>query len=520
MKSPDPDVVIDPAEVATVGQPKFMPVRLVVMLAALAALGWWQGWKVLAVIGAIVVIIFLHELGHFVMARRAGMKVTEFFIGFGPRIWSFRRGEVEYGIKAIPAGAYVRIIGMSNLDEVSAEDEPRTYRQKSFGQRFGVAVAGSTMHFFLALVLSFVVFIGYGAVSKSAWAVAETTPGSAATDAGIGTGDRVVAVDGVAVKTFDEMTREVQRHPDQRVDLVVERDGRRVTKSVQLGAKAAIIGTVGEDLRLAIRDGVVRINSVQSGGRAAGAGLHDGDVIRSINGVQLSSLGDLRPAVDAAKGGKLVVTSVAADGGAKTATIDLGTAVDVTDAQGFLGVGGKYVRESMSVPVAAGRTFSQFGEGIALSVTGIGKVFNPANLAHFVGTTLSNDTTNDSVTSTPTPASKTANATAKANENRPVSIIGIIGIGNQMTDLAAFLGLLVGVNIMIGAINLIPLPPFDGGHVSIAVYEKLRELFRRDGRRYYSDATKIMPVIYVVLMVMVTVGLLAGYTDIVHPIQL
>ncbi len=73
--------------------------------------------------------IFLHELGHFLTAKRAGMKVTEFFLGFGPRLWSFQRGETEYGVKAIPAGAYVRIIGMNNLEEVPPEDEARTYRQ-------------------------------------------------------------------------------------------------------------------------------------------------------------------------------------------------------------------------------------------------------------------------------------------------------------------------------------------------------------------------------------------------------
>ncbi|MDP8988197.1 MAG: site-2 protease family protein, partial [Actinomycetota bacterium] len=72
----------------------------------------------LVVIAALIFMIFMHELGHYVTAKAAGMKVTEFFIGFGPRLWSFRRGETEYGFKAIPAGAYVRIIGMSNLEEV------------------------------------------------------------------------------------------------------------------------------------------------------------------------------------------------------------------------------------------------------------------------------------------------------------------------------------------------------------------------------------------------------------------
>src|SRR5437588_7629400 len=85
----------------------------------------------LAVIFAIIAIVMLHEFGHFVTAKWAGMKVTEYFFGFGPRLWSIKKGETEYGVKALPLGGYVRIIGMSNLEQVDPEDEPRTYRQKS-----------------------------------------------------------------------------------------------------------------------------------------------------------------------------------------------------------------------------------------------------------------------------------------------------------------------------------------------------------------------------------------------------
>ena len=88
----------------------------------------------LAIIVGIVTLIMLHEAGHSSRPKQSGMKVTEFFLGFGPRIWSFRQGETEYGVKAIPAGGYVRIIGMSNLEEVDPEDEPRTFRHGTFRQ--------------------------------------------------------------------------------------------------------------------------------------------------------------------------------------------------------------------------------------------------------------------------------------------------------------------------------------------------------------------------------------------------
>ena len=83
----------------------------------------------------IILMVMLHEFGHYWMAKRSGMKVTEFFVGFGPRLWSFRRGETEYGVKAIPAGGYVRIIGMTNMEEVDPADEPRTFRQATPGKR-------------------------------------------------------------------------------------------------------------------------------------------------------------------------------------------------------------------------------------------------------------------------------------------------------------------------------------------------------------------------------------------------
>src|SRR5687768_6642913 len=106
------------------------PLRIAVLVGLLLLAGITGGWSILVMIAALIVMIFLHELGHYVTAKWAGMKVTEFFIGFGPRIWSFHRGETEYGIKALPLGAYVKIIGMHNLDEFDPADADRTYMAK------------------------------------------------------------------------------------------------------------------------------------------------------------------------------------------------------------------------------------------------------------------------------------------------------------------------------------------------------------------------------------------------------
>jgi membrane-associated protease RseP (regulator of RpoE activity) len=165
----------------------------------------------IAVFGAIILMIMLHELGHFVMAKRAGMKVTEFFLGFGPRLWSIRRGETEYGVKAIPAGGYVRIIGMSSADEVDPADEERTYRAKPYRHRLGVAVAGSTLHFIIAGILLFVVLAAVGIPSRPP-VIAQIVADSPAQNSELRVGDRIVAVNGTPVKTWNDIPNYVETH--------------------------------------------------------------------------------------------------------------------------------------------------------------------------------------------------------------------------------------------------------------------------------------------------------------------
>ena len=150
----------------------------------------------------ITFIVFMHESGHYLAARATGMKATEFFLGFGPRLFSFRRGETEFGVKPVLAGAYVKIIGMTNLDEVDPVDEPRTYRQKSYPKRVLVASAGSLMHFAMAFVAMFILLSVFGEpkVEEGKWEVGlvvEESPGvglSSAAEAGIRPGDRILAI--------------------------------------------------------------------------------------------------------------------------------------------------------------------------------------------------------------------------------------------------------------------------------------------------------------------------------------
>jgi membrane-associated protease RseP (regulator of RpoE activity) len=210
--------------------------RLLIFLVAAAVVSVMAGvGKTVAVVLAIILMIVLHEAGHFVMAKLAGIKVTEFFVGFGPRLWSIRRGETEYGVKALPLGGYVKIIGMNNLEQVDPADEPRTYRQQPYLRRLSVAVAGSAVHFLIALALLFTVFYVTGdrglLVTPSANQVTVGSVNSLASGpspaqlAGLAVGDRILAVDGQRFKTWDAQVAYIQARPNTAVDLEVDRHG-------------------------------------------------------------------------------------------------------------------------------------------------------------------------------------------------------------------------------------------------------------------------------------------------------
>jgi membrane-associated protease RseP (regulator of RpoE activity) len=186
----------------------------------------------------IVLMIVIHEGSHFVAAKAFGMKATEAFFGFGPRIWSITRGETEYGIKAIPLGGYVRIIGMNPLEEIDPEDEDRTYRTAVFWKKSIVVLAGVFSHFVMAILLLITVFAVWGGVATdeagdriptlTLSAVAPTTPSgdvSPATTAGFQTEDMLRSYDGVALRSWDDFVDRVRADGGEAVLIGYDRDG-------------------------------------------------------------------------------------------------------------------------------------------------------------------------------------------------------------------------------------------------------------------------------------------------------
>lgn len=401
---------------------------LVVVAGILAAV-LTHATDLLVVILAIVAMIMLHELGHFATAKWSGMKVTEYFLGFGPRVWSVRWGETEYGVKAIPAGGYVKIVGMSNLEQVAEADEPRTYRQAPFGRRLLVAVAGSAVHMILALGLLWAIFavIGVSGSRVSVGALSHLAGGPGpAQQAGLRAGDVFVSVDGRQVSNADQLVKLIETHSGVTLQVVVERGGRRVSLAV-----------TPVDARR------VRLAGGQSVLPPGSPGRPDG-----IIGVELA----MPPA-------------------------------------------------RVNPVLAVGRATGQIGTLVGGTAAGIVHIFSPHGLSSFAGQVTGG-----------TPANSPG-----ASSDRVTSILGAVNLATQAAQagVAQLLYVLAAINVFIGLFNMIPLLPLDGGHVAIAVYERLRS---RPGRRYRADVAKLLPATYVVILFLVVLGASALYLDITRPI--
>jgi membrane-associated protease RseP (regulator of RpoE activity) len=221
------------------------------------------GWLIF--VFAVIFSIMLHEAGHFVTAKKFHMKVTQFFVGFGQTLWSRQRGETEYGVKAIPAGGFVKIVGMTSLeDDVDPVDEPRSFRRQPGWQRMIVLAAGSFMHFVLAFVLLFAMAVGIGLAvtsttttlgpidpcvpssSKAAGCV-KGNPASPAAKAGLRAGDTIVSLAGRRVHTWTQLGNAIRSHPaGSNVAVTVLRGGRQITLHASLamirGRKGSYLG--------------------------------------------------------------------------------------------------------------------------------------------------------------------------------------------------------------------------------------------------------------------------------------
>ena len=206
---------------------------------------------ILAFIVALLFSVMVHEFGHYITARKYGMWASEFFVGFGKRIWSTQRGETEFGVKAIPAGGYCKIEGMSPNDEMPQGQEDRAFYKASSGKKLIVLGAGSFLHFVLGFVLLFTLFAGIG-TNQVLPVINEVVPNSAAQAAGIQAGDEVISINGKKVTEWYKDVEVIRQSQGKELRLVLDRNGEQisVTASARLtdidGTKRYVLGIVND----------------------------------------------------------------------------------------------------------------------------------------------------------------------------------------------------------------------------------------------------------------------------------
>jgi membrane-associated protease RseP (regulator of RpoE activity) len=302
-------------------------------------------------------------------------------------------------------GGYVRIIGMSNTEEVDPQDEPRTYRQGTYGKRLVVVLAGVAVNFLLAFLLFFAVLVGNGIADGPSTTIATIVADSAAAEAGFRTGDRIVAVDRTPIDGWNDL-------------------------------KAAIEARGGESATFTVQRGERRVD-IEATPRASGG-------------------------------------------------------------QGFLGIGPATRIREVGVLEAVPESIATMGGIIGRTGEAVGDMFSPSGVSEY-----SKNFTSDA-----------PKAGTPAAQNRFVSVIGIVDQGSRLIDgnVWKLLALLGALNVAVALINLVPLPPFDGGHAAIVVYELVASKVTR--RRVRVDYRKLAPVTIVVLAIFLTLSLSAMFLDI------
>jgi membrane-associated protease RseP (regulator of RpoE activity) len=385
---------------------------------------------------AVLISVILHELGHFLSAKRFGIKATQFFVGFGTTIFSFRRGETEYGLKALPFGAFVRITGMTNLDEVAPEDEPRAMYNKPAWQRAIVMAAGSFMHFALALVLLLFLALAIGLPT---------------------TGSNTIGA---------------------------------VSTCLPVNAKVMAENSCGAHADKTVPAKV--------------AGIKPGDKITAVAGKPVHSWNQLGTVIRAQPAGKPTTVTLVRDG--KTLRLQV-TPVTIPGHKGsYLGIIDSVLFTRYSVPHAVTFSGTAFGEVLTESAQSLGKL--PSAVPELFNKDRS-----------------------KTSAGQLRSMVGAADIAGQAVSsgggwavsASSLLLIIISLNIFIGAFNLLPLLPLDGGHLAVLFYERIRAwLARLRGRPDPGlvDLQKLVPLSVGVFALLIGFGVLLMAADIFNPVHL
>jgi regulator of sigma E protease len=384
------------------------------------------------------VLIFAHELGHFLMARRIGVRVLRFSLGFGPRLFSVERGGTEYCISAIPLGGYVKMAGENPDDPRTGRDDE--FLSKSKWQRFQVLVMGPAMNILLAIALMAVVLsrgADVPAFQSRAPVVGVVTAGSPAARAGVMPGDRIVSVAGRVVDTWEQFFVNIGARTGRETALVLLRSGHELTASVTPSPETRFeVGDIG-----ILPDVHPRVASVAPGRPAEQAGIKPGDAVLAVEGAPITFARQLSEAI-AGKANTPITLSIQRNG----ARQEVRVTPALTGTIGMIGIGiSDEVTTIQPGPIeAVGMSVRRNYEFAGLIVDTIwGLVTRQASPRQLMG---------------------------------PVAIAQLSGESAQAGWLALF-SLMASISLNLGLLNLLPVPVLDGGHIFIMLIEGL---VRRD----------------------------------------
>jgi regulator of sigma E protease len=417
------------------------------------------------------VLVFVHELGHFLAAKRVGIRVLKFQLGFNPTIISFRRGDTEYGIGALPLGGYVKMAG-ENPDDVERDKNGNVIKRqdeflsKSKWQRFQVLIMGPTMNILLALVLTALVV--YQGVEKGVYedqppvvgAVAESSP---AARADVRPGDRIEAVNDHTVNTWEQLYIAIGSRPNREVDLRLQRDGHPVTLKVTpttSGQGRFEFGDIG-----VFPNVHPHLASVTPGDPGDRGGLKDGDVILAVDGKPMTFHYQMRELI-ASHAEKPMSVTVLRGGVQQTLTVT----PDRHGTVGWLGV--RPVDDTTSVKPGAVQAVTM---SVEKNIESAGMIFQALW---------------GLVTREVSPKQLIG----------PVAIAQLSGESAQLGWVALF-GLMASISLNLGLVNLMPIPVLDGGHIFMMALEGI-------ARRDFSMRVKekvLLAGFVLILMLMVTV---------------
>jgi regulator of sigma E protease len=418
---------------------------------------------ILAFIFVLGVLIFVHELGHFMMARRIGVRVITFSLGFGPKILTFRRGDTEYAISAIPLGGYVKMAGETAEDtRTGAPDE---FLSKSKWQRFQVLIMGPVMNLLLAfVVMAFVLYQGADVAEfeHQPTIVGAVMDGSPAAAAGIQPGDRVVAVNDVPVATWEKFSMEVLPKGGRQVKFTIDRGGSQIDKELVPSSVGKYeMGDIG--IVPATRPEIAAVNK---GEPADVSGLQAGDVVLGVNGERPVTRDRIIEVIRQHED-KPLEFEIEREGQARTISVTPKSFGDVP---------------------RIGATISPYEfRTVQPSLYGAFKLSAVRNWewSVMIVRTLGGLFTRD------TPVKQLMG---------PVAIAGISGEALQAGWVPLF-SLMAMISLNLGLLNLMPVPVLDGGHITILALEGL-------ARRDFSMKVKekmLLAGFVLLLMLMVTV---------------